>query len=284
MAEIFVNPHLPSYFKFDDSVTSSGSPTSFISDYEDGQVIVFRNLKPQIDFDFWAGLDLNRHPNLKKMKSGIGSRNGTPDPAVEKSLSDTDLDDTTKTKVRTEVDALFTSILPAYRSIFKGYKFTAERAVWRLTTTMNENLHIDTYREPVPQHFARMFINIDTQPRIWQTSWRVDDIIKQQRDNLTPDIVEPLTPNQLWSRLNTSTFGKSSKEWWDNQPRHVAYFNPGDVWIVDSRLVAHQIFYGRRAVSIDFFVDPASMIRPERQYLTMMEILKSEILGQPSNQ
>jgi len=95
--------------------------------------------------------------------------------------------------------------------------------------------------------------------------------------------------SELWIHLNRLVFGGSTSVWWDEQPRHVAYFEPGDVWAVDSRQIAHQIFYGRRAVSIDFFVDKESMGDPNRHYLSMVEnfrareLLKRETSGQSAS-
>jgi hypothetical protein len=150
---------------------------------------------------------------------------------------------------------------------------------WRLNEIYAENLHIDTYREPLPNHFARMFINLDSQPRIWHTSWQVVDIIRLAKGRIPQRDFEKLSANDLWGAINRSVFGKTTKEWWDDQPRHIAFFEPGDIWAVDSRLVAHQIFYGRRAVSIDFFVDPESMLSPEKHYLNMAESARADALA-----
>ena len=75
------------------------------------------------------------------------------------------------------------------------------------------------------------------------------------------------------------TFTGDPRKWWDNRPRHVAYFQPGDVWAVDSRQVAHQIFYGRRAISIDFTVDTTTMLDPGRHYLALLDRFRRERLG-----
>ncbi len=141
-------------------------------------------------------------------------------------------------------------------------------------------MHVDTYRQPYDHHFARMFINIDTQPRIWQTSWTINEIAQMQRAALPRDFLRTAEANDIWAELNRRTFGKSSREWWDTQPRHVIYFNPGDIWIVDSRQIAHQIFYGRRAISIDFVVSENSMKNSRKQYLRFTEDLRQSILAE----
>jgi hypothetical protein len=46
--------------------------------------------------------------------------------------------------------------------------------------------------------------------------------------------------------------------------------------------VAHQIFYGRRAVSIDFSVDPDSMHVGDKQYLRLAELARASILASPT--
>ena len=152
--------------------------------------------------------------------------------------------------------------------------------MWRLNTILNENMHVDQYSDEIEQHFARMFVNLDSQPRIWQTSWTADDMVRNQRGKIPPRFLEGKTRGQIWSELSALTFGRDAREWWDDQPRHVAYFDPGDVWIVDSRQIAHQIFYGRRALSIDFLVEKESMKNPDRHYLEIAARYRRENLTQ----
>jgi len=92
-------------------------------------------------------------------------------------------------------------------------------------------------------------------------------------------IYETGTRAQIWMELNKVAFGGLSKVWWDQQPRHVIYFAPGDVWAVDSRQVAHQIFYGRRALSVDFVVDVDSMKNPTKHYLNLAEDFRQRALS-----
>ena len=88
---------------------------------------------------------------------------------------------------------------------------------------------------------------------------------------MSTEIQQTCDGGEIFTEINRAAFGGKSWVWWDRGLRHVAYFDPGDVWAVDSRQRAHQIFYGRRAVSFDYFVDPASMKRPERHYLQIAE-------------
>jgi hypothetical protein len=175
-----------------------------------------------------------------------------------------------------KIHAIYDELIPLYEAVFAGYSFHRRKVSWRLNTIMAENMHIDTYKEENEEHFARMFVNLDTQPRIWQTSWRVQDMIEQASGRISPEDLEGLSRGDVWSKLNTAFFGRNSREWWDDQPRHIAFFSPGDVWVVDSRQVAHQIFYGRRALSIDFFVSKEHMNNPGVQYLNIAESFRAK--------
>ncbi len=43
----------------------------------------------------------------------------------------------------------------------------------------------------------------------------------------------------------------------DNQPRHRVAFDPGEVWLGESRLISHQIYYGEAAMVYMWFVRPS---------------------------
>jgi hypothetical protein len=314
MAVIFKNPLLTDYFLEVAGVRAStplGEISPVTAPYEAAKVIYFPDLKFEIDFDFWSRFPSDKYQGLKKLGSIVPTdvkfRDGfldklwgrfpphkyrglkrlasiaMADPVVEDELLDSGLmyaalPDRLKKDLRAQIRHLCAQAIPIYERLFGHYKFIRRHAVWRLMEINNENLHVDTYREEHPDHFARLFINLDVQPRIWQTSYTIEEIFKQYVARVPPEVMQSGSGKDVWAELNKAAFGAknkknvfaaNSKTWWDRQPRHVAYFEPGAVWAVDSRQVAHQIFYGRRAVSIDFTVDPASMQQPQRQYLRM---------------
>jgi len=278
MPTIFKNPNLTDYFVVRDDVRLDAPVSSVVDEYEAGKVIAFPNLKLDIDFDFWAGLPTDAYPVLKKMSSVAWRPGEGEDPSLDYNLRQAQLPAALEAEVRAQIGRLYDQLLPVYEAMFSGYRFTRRQAVWRLNSTLNENLHVDTYLEEFQDHFARLFINLDNQPRIWQTSYTIDEMFEKFRDRIDRRVFETGTRAQIWIELNKVVFGGSSKMWWDCQPRHVAYFDPGDVWAVDSRQVAHQIFYGRRAVSVDFWVDPASMRTPGRQYLNLIDDFRARAL------
>ena len=282
MPVIFGNPDLHDPFARVSRVRADmpvSELPSIIQPYEGGRVLYFPKLKFDIDHEFWASLPLDDIRRLKKLSSSPGTEDVARDPLLDRRLADAEVPQRLARRLKQEIVAVYQQVLPVYEALFKGYRFTRRQAVWRLNTIHNENLHIDTYEADNPDHFARLFINLDTQPRIWMTSYGVEELFERFGDQIPTETLTDASPNQIRNALNEAAFGGRSNIWWDRQPRHVAYFDPGDVWAVDSRQVSHQIFYGRRAVSIDFFVDPTSMRKRKRHYLTMAETFRRHALA-----
>ena len=283
MSVIYKHPKLTDYFR-KSGVTASTPRAeigSIIRPYENGQVLQFPNLDFGIDHDFWAGLKTDDLARLKKLSSSPSADDPSHDPVLDRRLAEANVPGGLKRKLRREITRLYERALPVYEALFSGYRFTRRQVVWRLNTIHNENMHVDTYTEHYEDHFARLFINLDDQPRIWMTSWTLEQMYGQFGGHLSREMLYAGPLNEIHSAINAATFGGRSTVWWDKQPRHVAYFDPGDVWAVDSRQVAHQIFYGRRAVSIDFFVDRDSMWKPKRHYLHTAARFRSRTLKGP---
>lgn len=273
MAQLFVNPKLPDYFRSAPEVSLTEPARSYVEEYEDAKVVVFPNLKDAIDCDFWAGLDTETYPELKKFSPILAPELDSEQQRRElkKALTVKGVDKPIAHDVSAQFKRLYERLIPVYQSVFADYMFDRRKIMLRLNTIMAENMHVDTYKKENDLHFARMFVNLDTQPRIWHTSWRVQDMVEKAAGSVPPEQLKGLNRGQVWSRLNAAFFGQNSREWWDEQPRHIAFFAPGDVWIVDSRQVAHQIFYGRRALSIDFSVPKTEMRDPSLHYLEIAE-------------
>ena len=278
MVDLFVNPNLPNYFVSAPEVTSAATARSFVPEFEAGKVVTFPNLKAGIDHDFWGRLDTREYPALRKLGGLLYDDPNLTVKLHRESLRERGLDDGLTEQLCGQFLAIYSALLPVYRAVFSDYSFEKRKVVWRLNTLMNENMHLDVYADERPEHFARMFINLDNQPRIWQTSWTIDDLLVRLRGRISERAIREKSRADLWKELSFALFGPSPQEWWDDQPRHAAYFAPGDVWIVDSRQVAHQIFYGRRALSIDFTVSVDSMRNPERHYLSFVDRFKASSL------
>ncbi len=264
MAVIYKNALLSDCFASVPGVTAASRPEdvrSIVGPYEAGKVIVLPDLKPQIDFGFWSSLKSEDWRGFRKLKLR------GEEAAIDRALLDQAPDRGVLEEVQRQVQDLYRQLLPVYYALFRPYRFKSRMAIARLNTIMNDDMHFDTYDVMYEDHFARMFVNLDDQPRIWHASWTVQEIHERFGDRITPEEYASLSDKDLWAELRWRTFRNAAGDkWWDGHPRHVMFFQPGDVWLVDSRQTAHQIFYGRRAISIDFAVDVASMQDPGRYY------------------
>jgi hypothetical protein len=57
----------------------------------------------------------------------------------------------------------------------------------------------------------------------------------------------------------------------DHQPRHRIAFDPGEMWIGESRLISHQIYYGEAAMVYMWFVNTSSMAESENRFNARVE-------------
>ena len=279
MSVIYKHPELSDYFaKLNVRAdTPRADIPSIIKPYEGGRVIEFPHLDLQIDHGFWSGLRTDDLVRLKKLSSSPTPGDPGDDLVLERRLAEAGVPGGLKRRLKREISRLYERVLPIYEALFSGYSFTRRQVVWRLNTIRNENMHVDTYVTEYTDHFARLFINLDDQPRIWSTSWTLDELYARFGHKLPRERVLASEPGEIHRAINEVAFGGRSNVWWDHEPRHVAYFDPGAVWAVDSRQISHQIFYGRRAVSIDFFVDPRSMVKPKRHYLFAATRFRSQV-------
>jgi hypothetical protein len=278
VADIMKNPALPDYFRVIDGVsraTPVAAIPSIVEAYEAGEVLYFPELKLDIDHDFWAKVPVDQFAAFKKMMCYVDPERQL---AVIKSAFDrNEIPEALTAEISGHMAGLLDQIMPIYYRLFDGYRFNQRRAVWRLNTIRRENLHVDTYREPLPEHFARLFINLDNQPRIWNTGYSIDQMYRKFGSKMPAKAFEGDDLNRFWLDLQTTVYGNSRQM--DNEPRHTIFFEPGDVWAVDSRQVAHQIFYGRRAISIDFVVPRDAMRDPGKHYLAMAGRFREELLA-----
>ncbi len=156
-------------------------------------------------------------------------------------------------------------------TLFPSYRLLTRPITWRLTETVNENLHVDVYNDDLPDHHLRMFLNLDVTPRIWHTSYTLEWMLQHKLHLLAPDFVRTATPGRICHDLNFAVFGGFETAGREGAPKHIAFFEPGELWLVDSRKVSHQIFYGRKALSTDFAVEVASMVDPSKHYYALVE-------------
>jgi hypothetical protein len=80
--------------------------------------------------------------------------------------------------------------------------------------------------------------------------------------------------------ITGEVLGGTTKTWMDSQPRHRIAFDPGEVWLGESRLLSHQIFYGEAALVYMWFVNAESMANPANRFNARVDAIHREMAGQ----
>lgn len=143
----------------------------------------------------------------------------------------------------------------------------------RLTRTLFENLHWDNHSIDDDFHQARIFTNLDSRPRIWHVSHRFGDIVRKLYDDHDLRRFAGSDPNRMLDYITGDVLGGTLETWKDNQPRHRISFDPGEVWLGESRLISHQIYYGEAAMVYMWFVKVSSMANPANRFNERVEML-----------
>lgn len=284
MAEIFRDKRLPDYFatcSWDDKSSLDG----LVERYEAGDVVVLANKRIEFDVDFFSRISFPPDREYKKFKAvqfvESFRRGGDLYPSLAEDCFSSD-----RGEVRHFADQLsqiIRQMAEIVRKVAPGYRISAPRLTLRCSQTFNENLHFDVYKEEIRTHHFRMFVNLDAAHRIWRTSWRTDELLDRRLSELPRKSLETLSSGMLLKALNFHVFGGYDGAFEDRgAPMHVAYFEPGDIWFVDSRKVSHQIFYGRRAISSESVVEESCMADPETHYYRMTEKARRAALSRAS--
>ena len=167
--------------------------------------------------------------------------------------------------------------LRIFEICFPGYEPFRFIPSLRLTRTMFENLHWDNHSIDDDFHQARIFANLDTRPRIWSISHRFTDWVRQHYREHDLSRFAGKDPNLMLDHIAGAILGGTKKTWMDNEPRHRVAFEPGEVWLGESRLISHQIYYGEAAMVYMWFVHVCSMANPANRFNNQVEALHQEM-------
>jgi hypothetical protein len=253
--------------------------------YEEGNLILLRGVRFDLDFDFLNSLnfDVDGPPEImRKLKKYGGERILALDPSSPGALDqfvfltilrgDEGRLAYFKEQVRSgdaQSDALYNRIFPSYRTTRTVY-------TWRFTSTKFENLHWDNFGIPEPFHQVRIFTNIAASPRLWRTSHRIDHYSDLIYDEQGLDRFAGKIGDDLNYFVNNSVLGGMTTPCLDRLPKNHIAFEQGDVWLCETRIVAHQIYHGEKAFAAMYFSDPTSIDRPELGFEARMEQLHNK--------
>lgn len=147
--------------------------------------------------------------------------------------------------------------------LFPHYHILSENWTWRLTTTKNDAMHLDSYAgQSNDLHNVRVFINLDNQPRVWRTSILLPEIYKKYRHiikYIEKTCGKNTHPNDINNILNQEVP-------WQNLPFHEIYFAPFSMWLCDSQFIPHQGLRGNKLAAYTFRVSPETMLHPELSF------------------
>ena len=150
----------------------------------------------------------------------------------------------------------------------------------RLTRTLFENLHWDNHSIDDDFHQARLFANLDSRPRLWNVSHRLTEWMRRLYREHDLGRFAGKDPNILINYVTSNVLGGTRETWMDRQPRHQVAFDPGEVWLGESRHISHQIVYGEAAMVYMWFVRAASMADPEKRFNACVEQVHRQMLAQ----
>lgn len=260
--------------------------------FENGQLIVIKDYRLDFDFGALAALskstesivdpDLRR--KLKKMTAPQFFEGKTPKEVggklmfaepIRQAIYDTLChgDREVFSRAARALRYSHEEALRIFEICFPGYDPFRFIPSLRLTRTIFENLHWDNHSIDDDFHQARIFANLDTRPRIWSISHRFTDWVRQHYQEYNLGRFAGQDPNLMLDHIAGAVLGGTKNTWMDTEPRHRVAFDPGEVWLGESRLISHQIYYGEAALVYMWFVNVSSMANPANRFNEQVEEL-----------
>jgi hypothetical protein len=266
MAVIERHPGVEDYF-LELSLADVESRGGIADLFESGHLLILKDYRLPFDFEALAALSKSTESvedpvlrkKLKKMTAPLFFEGEAPvtkrgrllfrDP-LRQAVFDVicNGDEDTFDRASRALRGAHEELLRLFEICFPAYDSFRLVASIRLTRTLFENLHWDNHSIEDDFHQARIFANLDTRPRIWHVGHRFPDWIRMHYDEYDLGRFAGKDPNLLIDFVTGEILGGTRKTWMDNEPRHRIAFDPGEVWLGESRLISHQIYYGEAAM------------------------------------
>jgi len=239
-------------------VGPTGSPEAHRS-YEAGNLLVLRGLKVDADFAFLDAMQVGGEENKHKKFFLTHPQHY----ALERNR-DVEWRDFRRLAFphtwsgrrayryfRAQVLSVNTQIAEIARRVFPRYRTHAQMIAWKFQHVRGENLHIDNIDQCERWARLRIFVNLGRSARIWAISHHLRKFADDHFEaaGLARYADKPYEFNQT---LSAVAFGESQKAALSAAPRHYLYFEPGEVWFLNSMVSAHQVLYGTRAAIATF--------------------------------
>ena len=304
MATIIRHPAVEDYF-VEMTLADIKARANGITDiYEENKLVILKDFRMPIDLDIFYKMSGNiQHvtdpkirKSLKKLTSVKFFEGATPEYVEDENGAGAYSQFETGDPIRRAVydvlckgdPALFAEasaamkkahevVLDLFATCFPSYEFYRVIPSVRLSTTLFENLHWDNHGIADDFQQVRIFCNLDTRPRIWHTSHNFIRFAETVYREHHLERFEGKDPNELNNYICGKILGGAQGACIDNLPRHVIAFEPGEIWFGESRILAHQIFYGERAMVYMYFVKPEGMLSPQRRFNKQVDDLHARL-------
>ncbi|HEY5410569.1 MAG TPA: hypothetical protein VIJ94_07570 [Caulobacteraceae bacterium] len=277
MAKIIKHPEVEDYFVELTLDEIRSKPNGIIPEYEANRLVVLKDYRLPVDLEALGRMstDLSRiedqklRRKIKKLTSTWIVEDQPDSRDVRQAVFEVMCggDEGLFRAVRSTMAAAHQAIIGLYDVCFPNYKpFMRLIPSVRLTQTLFENLHWDNHQIEDDFQQVRIFCNLDQRPRIWNVSHNFVEFAKRLYEAHDLGRYAGKDPNLLNDYICGNILGGTAKACTDDLPRHAAAFEPGEVWFGESRMIAHQIYYGERAMVYMFFVPPEAMLDPARRF------------------
>jgi hypothetical protein len=133
---------------------------------------------------------------------------------------------------------------------------------WRLTETHEEGMHLDYFDGGAPTipgaklaHRVKIFINLDSEPRRWRTSFDLPGVLAKCREQLPTEMPDDLNVvNNVIDKVGVLK----------NLPFHNLAYPTMSAVICNGEAVAHEVIYGQRTVGAEFMCYQHDMLDPTK--------------------
>lgn len=300
MATISLHPDVENYF-LELSLAEIESRGGIADAFEEGRLIILKGYRFEFDFGALAKLSksierVRDREMRKQLKKLTGPHFFDGEPPVERNgrlifadsvrqavfdvlcRGDRNLFERAAAaleKGHGEAQRIFDICFPAYE-IFRIVPSV------RLTRTLFENLHWDNHSIDDDFHQARLFANLDSRPRIWNVSHSFTRWVRENYEAHDLGRFAGKDPNLMIGYITGEVLGGTRDSWMDSQPRHRIAFDPGEVWLGESRHISHQIVYGERAMVYMWFVRTRSMADPDNRFNAQVEQVHRDMFEKKS--
>lgn len=265
--KICADPTLPLRVRFVDAKTPAAEVAAAV---EGGMIAIHDGFRAPLDLEFLRAMPVWPDTNRRIKKAKLRDFEA-PLPATDKGFAGHLLgelfpgDRKRALYLQEQVRVMVEFMRDRVRALFPGYRFNGDEGhSWRLVESFPEGLHCDTYTGHDDDTVRlRLFYNYDVVPRVWTTTYDATELAEMFWGDWGGDAHGDDHPNAI-------NFLMNEKIPWHALPRHHIFFAPGTLWMADTQLVSHEIFYGRRGCAFTFGADAASMTTPTNGFQPRM--------------